>query len=63
MSTEKKGHPAKRLRGPDIKTIIAAAASTGRRLVGAVAKPNGDIEIGFAECDSDDRPGRDAIEM
>jgi hypothetical protein len=62
MSTEKKGHPVKRLRGPNLSTLIRTAASAGRQLVGAVAKPNGDIEIRFAEGDSDNRPGRDAIE-
>ena len=60
-TTEKKGHTAKRLRGPDIKSIIRAAASAGRQLVGAVAKPNGDIEIRF-EGDSGNEPGRNAIE-
>jgi hypothetical protein len=63
MSTEKKGtHPVKRLRGPNITTIIAAAANAGRRLVSAVAEPNGSIELKFSEGDSDNRSGRGAIE-
>jgi hypothetical protein len=62
MSTEKKGHPVKRLRGPNITTIIAAAANAGRRLVSAVAEPDGSIELKFSEGDSDSRSRRAAIE-
>jgi hypothetical protein len=60
MSRENKGHPARRLRGPNIKTILTAAAEMGRHLTGVVTKPDGDIVLEFSQLDDDNRPGPDA---
>jgi hypothetical protein len=60
MSDEKKGHPAKRLRGPSIKTVLVAAAELGRHLTGVVSKPDGDIVLQFSQVGGDDRSGPDA---
>jgi hypothetical protein len=63
MSRPDKGHsPQTRLRGPNIATVIAAAAAAGRQLVGAVSKPGGVIELKFSEGDSGNEPGRNLIE-
>jgi hypothetical protein len=63
MSTEKKGaHPIKRLRGPNLRTILTLAAGAGRQLVSVVAEPDGSIELKFSEGDKDNQPGRDAVE-
>jgi hypothetical protein len=62
MSEEKKAHTATRLRGPNIRTVIAAARAEGQMLVSAVAEPNGTIKLAFAESDSGNEPGQAAIQ-
>jgi hypothetical protein len=60
--SEAKGHPARRLRGPDVGTIIRAAANAGRQLVSVLAQPNGDIRLEFSEAGSGEQSGREVIE-
>lgn len=61
--SDKDRSPQTRLRGPNIATVIAAAAAAGRQLVGAVSRPGGVIELQFSEGDSDNEPpGRAAME-
>jgi hypothetical protein len=62
MSTSDKRPPRQRQRGPNIASSLKAAAEAGRRLVEIVSEPNGVIKYKFAEGDSADRPGQDAIE-
>jgi hypothetical protein len=37
----------KRLRGPNIATVIAAAAKRGLRMTGATVRPGGEIDLKF----------------
>jgi hypothetical protein len=61
MSTRAKARsPEKRVRGPNIRTIIEAAAKAGRHLVGVVSDPHGNIELKFAAENSGDERGATA---
>jgi hypothetical protein len=48
MANPTQDRPQRRVRGPNIETVIAAAAKTGRHLVGAATKPGGVVELTFA---------------
>jgi hypothetical protein len=53
------GAPNKRLRSPNVATIIAAAAREGRKVMSVTTKPGGVTEIQFSEGDAGD-DGSDA---
>jgi hypothetical protein len=49
----------KRVRPPNIATIIAAAQKVGRQLTGAVITQNGTTELKFAQGDGADETSDD----
>jgi hypothetical protein len=48
------GTPMKRLRSPNVATIIAAAAREGRKVMSVTTRPGGVTEIQFTEGDAGD---------
>ncbi len=57
MAKPQKDCAQKRLRGPNIATVISAAAAAGQRLVGAVSKPGGVVELQFGDGANNHAPG------
>jgi hypothetical protein len=57
MANPTQERPQKRLRGPNIATVIAAAAAAGRQLVGAVTKLGGVVELTFGKGGDNPSPG------
>jgi hypothetical protein len=62
MANPNKERPRKRARGPNVATLIAAAAAAGRHLVGAVTKPGGVVELTFGRGGDDPPPSGDTPE-
>jgi hypothetical protein len=49
MANPAKERAPKRTRGPNIASLIAAAAATGRQLTGAIQRPGGVVELVFGD--------------